>query len=218
MTNILKSNIGEIKREHGLDKKDFEVFANNLAVSFKGYPLFEYFANNKYNIKKMTRFWKVSLKTMSDKTFFLADGDEAKSLAVFSPYEKGGISIWKYIKAGGLGLIPSMGIKMTKRMTSFEKFAMKIKDKHASQGCWYLYAFVTMPEFRGKGIGRKILTPMFKYLDEQKQDCYLETLLPINVEIYKKFGFELKEEVKVPNSDLILYAMLRTAKTKEEKS
>ena len=214
MTNLLKSNIEEIRKEHGFNKKDIDVFANNLAVSFKGYPLFEYFANNKYNINKMKKFWKVSLKTMSDKTFFISDSENANSLAVFSPYEKGGVSIWKYIKAGGLGLIPSIGLKTTKKMTSFEKFAMEIKNKYASQGCWYLYAFVTMPEFRGKGIGKKILTPMFKYLDEHKQDCYLETLLPINVEIYKKFGFELKEEVNVPNTNLTLYAMLRTAKTK----
>ena len=213
MTNLLKSNIEEVKKEHGLNKKDFDIFANNLAISFKGYPLFEYFANNKYNIKKMKKFWKVSLKTMSDKTIFLADSTKANSLAIFSPYEKGGISIWKYIKAGGLGLIPSIGIKTTKKMTSFEKFAMKIKNKYASQGCWYLYAFVTMPEFRGNGVGKKILTPMFNYLDEHNQDCYLETLLPINVEIYKKFGFELKEEIKVPNTDLTLYAMLRTART-----
>jgi ribosomal protein S18 acetylase RimI-like enzyme len=213
MTNLLKSNIEDVKKEHGLNKKDFEVFSNNLAVSFKGYPLFEYFSNNKYNIKKMKKFWKVSLKTMSDKTFFLADSEDANSLAIFSPYEKGGISIWKYIKAGGLGLIPTIGIKMTKKMAKFEKFAMEIKNKHAKPGCWYLYVFVTMPEFRGKGVGKKILAPMCNYLDEHQQDCYLETLLPINIEIYKKFGFELKEEVKVPNSDLTLYAMLRTAKS-----
>ena len=213
MTNLLKSNIEKIRKEHGLNKNDIDVFSNNLAVSFKGYPLFEYFANNKYNIKKMKKFWKVSLKTMSDKTFFLADSDEANSLAIFSPYEKGGVSIWKYIKAGGLGLIPSIGLKMTKRMMSFEKFAMEIKNKHSKSGCWYLYVFVTMPEFRGMGLGSKIMKPMFKYLDEHNQDCYLETLLPINVEIYKKYGFELKEEIKVPNTNLTLYAMLRTAKT-----
>jgi len=215
MSNLLKSNIEEIRKTHGLNKQDIDIFATNLAVSFKGYPLFEYFANDKYNIKKMKKFWKVSLKTMSDKTFFLADSGDVNSLAIFSPYEKGGISIWKYIKAGGLGLIPSIGIKMTKKMTSFEKFAMEIKNKYAKPGCWYLYVFVTMPEFRGKGIGKKILTPMFNYLDEHQQDCYLETLLPINVEIYKKFGFELKEEVKVPNTDLTLYAMLRTSKIKK---
>ena len=38
----------------------------------------------------------------------------------------------------------------------------------------------------------------------------------ITKEDEKKFGFELKEEVKVPNTDLILYAMLRTAKQTKE--
>ena len=209
MTNIIKSNIEDIRKEHGLNKDDIEIFSNNLAVSFKGYPLFEYFSKNKYSIKKMKKFWKVSLKTMSEKTFFISDSAEAKSLAIFSPYEKESVSIWKYIKAGGLALIPCMGIKMTKTMTSFEKFAMEIKNKYASENCFYLYAFVTMPEYRNKGIGSKILKPMFKYLDENNQDCYLETLLPINVEIYKKYGFELKEEVNVPGTDLVLYAMLR---------
>ena len=218
MTNILKSNIEEIRKEHGLSKKDIDVFANNLAVSFKGYPLFEYFANDKYDIKKMKKFWKVSLKTMSDKTFFLADSEDANSLAIFSPYEKGGVSIWKYIKAGGLGLIPSIGIGMVKRMTTFEKFAMEIKNKHSKPGCWYLYVFVTMPEFRGKGLGSKIMRPMLEHLDERNQDCYLETLVSLNVEIYKKYGFELKEEVKVPGTDLTLYAMLRTAKNKEQQN
>ena len=218
MSNLLKSNIEEVKKEHGLDKKDFDVFSNNLAISFKGYPLFEYFANDNYNIKKMKKFWKVSLKTMSDKTFFLTDSEEANSLAIFSPYEKGGVSIWKYIKAGGLGLIPSIGIKMVRRMTSFEKFAMEIKNKHSKPGCWYLYVFITMPQFRGKGLGSKIMKPMLDYLDEHNQDCYLETLLSINVEIYKKFGFELKEEIRVPNTDLTLYAMLRTANVNKERS
>ena len=212
MDVILKSNIEEIKKEHLLSKKDIELFANNLAVSFQGYPLFEYFANNNYNIEKMKKFWTVSLKTMSEKTFFLSDSNDANSLAIFSPYEKGGVSFWKYIMAGGLGMVSKMGINCVKRMTTFEKFAMEIKNKHAQVGCWYLYVFVTMPEFRGKGLGSKIMKPMLKYLDENKQDCYLETLLPINVEIYKKYGFELKEEVKVPNTDLTLYAMLRVSK------
>ena len=90
MSNLLKSNIEEVKKEHALDKKDFDVFSNNLAISFKGYPLFEYFANDNYNIKKMKKFWKVSLKTMSDKTFFLTDSEEANSLAIFPPMKKVG--------------------------------------------------------------------------------------------------------------------------------
>ena len=187
-----------------------------MAVSFQGYPLFEYFSNYKYNISKMKKFWQVSLKTMSEKTFFLADSEEVQSLAIFSPYEKGKVSLWKYIKAGGIGMIPKIGIKCAKRMAAFEKFAMSIKNKYSKPGCWYLYVFVTLPEARGKGLGSKIMRPMLKYLDENNQDCYLETLLPVNLDIYKKYGFELKEAVKVPNTDLMLYAMLRTAKTTKE--
>jgi GNAT superfamily N-acetyltransferase len=216
MDIVLKSNIEEIKKEHTLSKQDIELFANNLAVSFQGYPLFEYFAYNNYDISKMKKFWKVSLKTMSEKTFFLSDSEEANSLAIFSPYEKGSASLWKYIKAGGLGMVSKMGIKAVKRMAAFEKYAMDIKNKHSKEGCWYLYVFVTMPESRGKGLGSKIMRPMLKYLDEHNQDCYLETLLPINVDIYKKYGFELKEQVKVPNTDLTLYAMLRTANPNKE--
>ena len=212
MDIIVKSNIEEIKKEHVLSKNDIDLFANNLAVSFQGYPLFEYFAYNNYNISKMKKFWKVSLKTMSNRTFFLSLGEDARTLAIFSPYEKSSISIWKYIKAGGLGMVAKMGLKSTKRMTTFEKFAMEIKNKYAQPGCWYLYVFVTMPEFRSKGLGSKIMKPMLKYLDDNNQDCYLETLLPINVDIYKRYGFELKESIKVPGTDLTLYAMLRTAK------
>ena len=142
----------------------------------------------------------------------MTDSKDANSLAIFSPYQKDGISTWEYVKAGALTLLPTMGIKTTNRMTSFEKFALQIKNKYAKPGCWYLFTFVTMPEFRGTGLGSKIIRPMLNYIDELKQDCYLETVSPTNVEIYKKFGFELKEEVKVPTADLILYAMLRPAK------
>jgi hypothetical protein len=186
MSVVLKSNIQEIKKEHTLNKKDIDLFANNLAVSFQGYPLFEYFAGNKYNVSKMKSFWKVSLKTMSERTFFLSDSEDANSLAIFSPYEKGSISLCKYIKAGAFGMLPKLGLACTKRMTTFEKFAMEIKNKYSKPGCWYLYVFVTMPDSRGKGLGSKIMRPMMKYLDDNNQDCYLETLLPINVEIYKK--------------------------------
>lgn len=212
MENLLKSDFEKFKKQRGLNKSELDLFSNNLAISFKGYPLFETLSDYQYNAKKMKRFWEVSLKTISKKALFFTDSKDANSLAIFTPYQKDGVSTWQYIKAGALSLLPTLGIKTTKRMTSFENFALKIKNKYAKPGCWYLFTFVTMPEFRGKGLGSKIIKPMLNYLDENKQDCYLETLSPTNVEMYKKFGFELKEEVKVPNADLILYAMLRPAK------
>lgn len=205
----IKTDIKQVHKEYGLSKEDLDIIAKNLAISFKGYPLFEYFANGKYSIKKMTYFWKANLKTMSKRTVILGDSDQMNSLLMFSPYQKDEFSILEYIKCGGIPLIFKMGLKSINKMMSFETLANKIKDKYAHENCWYLYTFVTLPEYRGKGHGSKIIKQMCKYLDEHKQDCYLETLLPINVEIYKKYGFDLKETVKVEDSDLTIYALLR---------
>ena len=80
-------------------------------------------------------------------------------------------------------------------MTSFEKFALNIKNKHAKPGCWYLYTFVTMPEFRGKGLCSKIMKAMLGYLDEQNQDCYLETVSLVNVEFIKSMDLNLLKKL-----------------------
>ena len=47
---------------------------------------------------------------------------------------------------------------------------------------------------------------------ENKKDCYLETLTFENVKIYERYGFDLVQTEKVPNTDLTLYAMYRKHK------
>lgn len=212
MPHILKSDIKEIKYKHELSKKDIKVFANILAVSFKNYPLFEYFSSNKYSVKKMRTFFEVSLKTMPPSSIFITDSEKVNSLAIFLPCENSNVFIWNYLKAGGIKILFTLGIKGVSLMTKFENFALEIKNKYLKPGSRYFYYFVTMPEYRGQGIGAKLLKEMVEYLDQKHEDCYLETLLPLNVEIYKRYGFILKEEAKIPGTDLTLYAMLREAK------
>ena len=205
---------------HIMTKEDIDKFANNLAVSFKGYPLFEYFAKNNYDIKKMNYFWKVSLRMCIKNSLCLSDSEDVKGVAVFSNGAQKD-SIWDYIKNGGLLILPKMGLAAVKRMTKFEKFANGIKEKYANENCWYFYVFTVLPECRKKGIGSKILRKVFKFFDENQKDCYLETLTYENVGIYNRYGFELVETLNVPDSDLTMYAMYRKhkeLKVEEEKT
>lgn len=55
---------------------------------------------------------------------------------------------------------------------------------------------------------------MLAYFDRTGQDCYLETLDEKNVSLYEHFGFKLMESVKLPDSQLTLYAMLKKASDK----
>lgn len=206
------SDFKEMSKGSELTPQDISAYVDAFAVSFRGYPLFEYFLNNKYSIKKMKAFWTVSLRTILDSARFASANKEHSSLAILLPTKNSGVPIRKYVRSGGIGMACRIGIRTLYRMLSFENFATKIKNKYASPECWYLYAFVTAPESRGQGLGSKTLHTMIDFLDKRQADCYLETLTAVNVGIYQKYGFELKETVSIPKTDLTLYAMHRPAR------
>lgn len=82
MNNTLL-NIEQLKGFYHLDKNNIAAFAECLAESFKGYPLFEYFVCDKYSVKKMKTFWNVNLKMFVDKTVCYADSKDVKSVVIF---------------------------------------------------------------------------------------------------------------------------------------
>jgi len=49
-------------------------------------------------------------------------------------------------------------------------------------------------------------------IDKQNLPCYLNTQNVNNVSLYEHFGFELVGEIKVPNSNVNYYGMLRNKK------
>lgn len=206
----------DVITKHVLSEAEMDLFATNLAVSFAKYPLFEYFSHNEYSIEKMKTLWKVSLKTLSKTTLFISESEEAHSLAVFQPWENKKLSIWKYIKAGGIPLILQFGLKTVIDMAAFEDFALNIQTKYATSNCFYLYAFATLPQYRGQKYGSKIMRHITKYLDKHQKDCYLETHTLQNAQMYKNYGFQIKEVAPYPNTPLTLYAMLRTFATSHE--
>lgn len=201
-----------LRRGEEISSKELERFAEVFAVSFKDYPLFEYFSNYKYSVAKMKVFWRVALRIAGKSSYFVTSDEEARSLAFLFFAGKKYSSIWQYIKAGGLAIVFKMGLPTTLRMLRFDDFALEIKNRYADENCLYFYAFATLPEHRGAGLGSGVLKKIIEFLDSQGKSCYLETMSIKNVAIYEKYGFEVKETVKIPNSDITLYAMLRAAR------
>ena len=112
---------------------------------------------DRYDVSKMKAFWTVSLKTVKNSACFVMEAEELRSAAVLIPNDKANVSVGRYIRSGGIGLIFKMGPRAVSRMLRFESMATKIKSKYATPTCWYLYAFVTHPDFRGEGYGARIL-------------------------------------------------------------
>lgn len=206
---IMKKKILKANNIYEMQEADINVFSENLAKGFEGYVLFEYFCQEAYDLRKMKAFWEIALRASYNHAYSISDNIQANGIAVFFPPEYKDIGIISYLKAGGYKLISKLDVV---RMLRFDNFASKIKKKYTDKNTWYLFSFAVLPEARGKGIGSTLLKSMLNYFDQRNQACYLETLKKENVSLYEHYGFKLMEEVKVPGTDMTLYAMLRKNK------
>ena len=76
---------------------------------------------------------------------------------------------------------------------------------------WYLWVLGVAPEAQGRGIGRALLTPILERAAAEGVPCYLETQTLGNVAFYKKCGFDVLDERRVPVCDLPIWYLLRGA-------
>ena len=155
----------ELEKYHIMTAKDADAFALCLAKGFKDYPLFEYFAKNKYDIDKMVYFWNVTFRAGKGQIFTFADSDKPKAVCMLEGPDYKDSGFCGYVAAGGLGLVTRFGAGAVANMLKFEDFAANIRKKYYTPTCCYLYILAVCPEFRGKGIGTDILNNLFAYFD-----------------------------------------------------
>lgn len=74
---------------------------------------------------------------------------------------------------------------------------------------YHLMTIVIDKQFRGRGIFRKLISPLIKECDEKNIPIVLETHNKKNIDIYKHFGFEVVEEFSDENLDFKQYCMFR---------
>jgi GNAT superfamily N-acetyltransferase len=67
----------------------------------------------------------------------------------------------------------------------------RIATLHPHEPHWYLFLLGVDPAFQGKGVGRKLMSPVLELADGQGVPCYLETPFAETHRFYASQGFEL---------------------------
>ncbi len=96
------------------------------------------------------------------------------------------------------------------RMKAFALFAESQRQFHLPVPHWYLMMVGVDPLYHGKGVAKALLKPVLDTADKDQKPCYLDTHNPVNVEIYKRLGFHVAEQTKVPGGELSHWSMIRT--------
>ena len=192
---------------HGyfLHEEDMDAILDCHADGYKDYPMYEALFGW-YNSNMVRRvFWRILMGNSEGVGIYLADSPEVNCMSLWEPpYFRGG-SIMSYARYGGLKLPKGM----YGRLLSFQRYTLKLRDKYGPDSCWYLLDPVWRRDDHSKALAHEMLTSMFAYIDSRGEGTYLETHTQENLELFKQYGFELKEEGRVLKTDQPHYVMYR---------
>ncbi len=96
-------------------------------------------------------------------------------------------------------------------LARYESFTKVLDQMTPAEPHWYLGLLGARPEHQRRGIARSLLTPMIARAEDEQLPVFLETGMPGNVEVYKRFGFEVIAGDRVPSGPRV-WGMLRSAR------
>lgn len=192
-----------------IKKEDLKRCADVATQAFINDESSKFLLSSKLTYKSLYDYYLVIYKAIHNKMYMFAESKNIDGFVIIVPIQHSIITIWDFIKAGGLKVICSQGLGILFRSLEYEKNCINIRNKIISSNTWYVLQFGVSPTKQGMGLGSKTISPVLKWLDSKKAACYLETHKKINVDIYNHFGFLLKSTDTLPNSTTKQYAMLR---------
>ncbi len=80
---------------------------------------------------------------------------------------------------------------------------------HPREPHWYLAILAVHPDRQRQGIGSFLITPTLERADRDRLPVYLETTKEANLAYYRRFGFEVLQELTVPGGGPQVWTMLR---------
>jgi ribosomal protein S18 acetylase RimI-like enzyme len=193
-----------------LKESNFDLAADRLTEAFDEDPCIKYLLGSEtYDYIKAKKLHKNALNIGLLYGSILTTSDLLEGISIWLPPSRVDVTVWMFIRAGGLSLIKTVRKDILKTINEYSNYALKIHHRNVTIPHWYLFSMGVGKEYQGKGFAGKMLNPVFNYFDQAGHPCYLETHNPQNIKFYEHYGFTLVEEGILPNSEKKHYAMLR---------
>jgi len=199
-----------------VQKKDIDKAASVLTKAFHEDPLIKLIYPNQEERKQFTpTLWKFMTKDGVRYGEVYAPSDKIEGIAKWLPPSKESLGIWRTIVSGGLKMGVSLAKQKDKRTLSPRRIAQitdeiaKIHKELVKEPHWYLANIGIGPEYQGKGFGSKLIKPMLERIEKEGYPVFLETNFEGNVGLYEHLGFEVIDERKVLDTEIINWAMIR---------
>ena len=133
-----------------------------------------------------------------------------------------GISVWRFLGDETISRVDTvndprnrlpeaMGDGPFQRLMIIAKYTNEMHKRLVQKKHCYLLFLGVEPDQQGKGYGSLLIEPVIKRADKKCLSCYLETMKQSNLAFYRKHGFQVADEKQIPDSELHIWALLRSA-------
>ncbi|NPE06804.1 MAG: GNAT family N-acetyltransferase [Asgard group archaeon] len=196
-----------------LKRRDLKKAAKVLADAFYSDPLTQYmFPDDETRKEQSAHYFNFTVSYGLKFGEIYAPSPEIEGLAIWYLSDKYVMNMFKQLRAGGMKLYLKLKKDNISRMMPIGRFSSEMHNKYGNFKHWYLSPIGVAPEHQGKGFGSLLLRTMLNRIDIEKLPSLLETQNPTNVEIYKRFGYEVVTKEKIPNTEIPHWVMIRHPK------
>ncbi|MDR3084814.1 MAG: GNAT family N-acetyltransferase [Christensenellaceae bacterium] len=127
--------------------------------------------------------------------------------AVWQPPEPAGFQ--REIRLSAQEAMREIAPETLRRLGIFFAAMQAGHERNPPPPVWVLTPIFIDPAFQGRGVGSRLIKKQLPLMDQSGIPCTLYAQEPVNVEIYRRYGFRVTGEDRVGDSGVVSYAMAR---------
>lgn len=116
---------------------------------------------------------------------------------------------WRLGIVQQLALLPGMLRVFGRGLARAQRGLAVMEQGHPREPHYYLDSLGVVPEWQGRGVGSALMEPVLARCDSERMPAYLNAGSPRSRELYRRHGFEVTEEFRLPEDGPPLWRMWR---------
>ena len=197
-----------------LTVKERDAGAAVLGRAFAEYELLRYYFSDETQRGAIANtFVSIALSVCLKYGEAYASSEKMEGVAAWLPPGKAPFGSWQMMRSVPFSILFGFGRQGANRLRAYGSYIDNLHRKLVQYPHWYLQIIGVDPAYHGQGFSSRLLRPVLERIDLERMPCFLETNTGKNVAIYRRFGFEVVSEDKMPGTEVMSFAMLRKAKT-----
>jgi ribosomal protein S18 acetylase RimI-like enzyme len=178
---------------------DVHSVGESLAYAFDDDPVMAYLLPNPDSrFQRLMRFYRTALSVQHLAHGCCFTNDDCAGAALWDPPGHWRVTFGQILR-GTPGFLAALGSRVVVGLRALAA----VERVHPGVPHYYLAILGTRPESQGKGLGSALLRPILRRCDEQRVGAYLESSKERNIHFYRRHGFEVTGEVRLPAGPVV---------------